>query len=85
MTKSPRGRLHMLRYWYVALLFTGSFLMPMLMLQLHFNLQTAERWRETYNGFDYCGLHNYIVDFFEDVHDPATKKQVKKLLDWWTM
>jgi hypothetical protein len=51
---------------------------------LHFNLQTAERWYEIYGGFDYRGLYNYIIDFFEDVQDGPAKKRAQDLLKWWS-
>jgi hypothetical protein len=54
-------------------------------VQLHFNLQTAGSWAQFYGGFDYQGLHNYIVDFFEDTPGPAAKKRAKDLLNWWSM
>jgi hypothetical protein len=53
--------------------------------QLHFNLQTAGSWTPIYGGFDYQGLHNYIVDVFEDTPGPAAKKRAKELLNWWSM
>jgi hypothetical protein len=53
--------------------------------QLHYNLQTAERWYEIYGGFDYHALYNEIVDYFEDVPTPAAKKRAQNLMDWWTM
>ncbi|PPQ81607.1 hypothetical protein CVT26_013569 [Gymnopilus dilepis] len=46
-------------------------------------VMTGERWDPTYGGFDYVGLYNYIVDFFEDLHDPLTKKRARELLLWW--
>ena len=52
--------------------------------QLHFNLQTAAAWTVVYGGFDYRGLYNYVVDFFDDVPGPAAKKRSKDLLDWWS-
>lgn len=55
------------------------------LLQLHFNLQTAERWNELYGGFDYRGLYNYIVDFFEDVQDGPAKTRAQDLLKWWSL
>jgi len=55
------------------------------LLQLHFNLQTAERWYEIYGGFDYRGLYNYIVDFFEDVQESPAKKRAQDLLNWWSL
>ncbi|KJA23053.1 hypothetical protein HYPSUDRAFT_201615 [Hypholoma sublateritium FD-334 SS-4] len=51
---------------------------------LHFNLQTAAAWAVIYGGFDYRGLYNYIVDFFEDTPGPAAKERSKELLDWWS-
>jgi hypothetical protein len=53
--------------------------------QLHFNLQTAGSWAQFYGGFDYQGLHNYIVDVFEDTPGPAAKKRAKDILKWWSM
>jgi hypothetical protein len=53
--------------------------------QLHFNLQTAGSWTSVYGGFDYQGLHNYVVDFFEDTPGPAAKKRAQELLNWWSM
>ena len=68
--------------WYVYLLLMG-YLSSSRILQLHFNLQTGERWDPTYGGFDYVGLYNYVVEFFEDLHDPLTKKRARELLLWW--
>jgi hypothetical protein len=53
--------------------------------QLHFNLQTAGSWTPVYGGFDYRGLYDYIIDFFEDTQGPAAKKRAQELLTWWTM
>ncbi|KIJ95740.1 hypothetical protein K443DRAFT_11186, partial [Laccaria amethystina LaAM-08-1] len=47
-------------------------------------VQTAERWNELYGGFDYRGLYNYIVDFFEDVQDGPAKTRAQDLLKWWS-
>jgi hypothetical protein len=35
--------------------------------------------------FDYRGLYNYIVDFFEDVQDGPAKKRAQDLLKWWSL
>ena len=53
--------------------------------ELHFNLQTAGSWTSVYGGFDYNGLYNYVVDFFEDTPGPAAKKRAQELLNWWSM
>ncbi|KJA27916.1 hypothetical protein HYPSUDRAFT_130887, partial [Hypholoma sublateritium FD-334 SS-4] len=53
-------------------------------VQLHFNLQTAASWASVYGGFDYQGLSNYIVDFFEDAPGLVAKKHAKELLEWWS-
>jgi hypothetical protein len=53
--------------------------------ELHFNLQTAGSWTPVYGGFDYLGLYNYVVDFFEDTPGPAAKKRAQELLNWWSM
>ena len=52
--------------------------------QLHFNLQTAASWAPVYGGFDYRGLYNYVIDFFEDAPGPPAKKRSKDLLNWWS-
>ena len=52
--------------------------------ELHFNLQTAGSWTPVYGGFDYLGLYNYVVDFFEDTLGPAAKKRAQELLNWWS-
>ena len=54
-------------------------------LKLHFNLQTAGSWTPVYGGFDYLGLYNYVVDFFEDTRGPAAKKRAQELLKWWSL
>jgi hypothetical protein len=53
--------------------------------KLHFNLQTAGSWTPVYGGFDYLGLYNFVVDFFEDTPGPAAKKRAQELLKWWSM
>jgi hypothetical protein len=53
--------------------------------QLHFNLQTAASWTPVYGGFNYRGLYDYVVDFFEDTPGPAARKRAQELLNWWTM
>lgn len=52
--------------------------------QLHFSLQTATSWASIYGGFDYLGLYNYVVDFFDDAPGPAAKQRSKELIDWWS-
>lgn len=52
--------------------------------QLHFSLQTAASWAPIYGGFDYRGLYNYVVDFFDDAPGPAAKRRSKELIDWWS-
>ena len=51
--------------------------------QLHFNLQTVPAWIQIYGGFNYLGLYNYVVDFFEDTPGHAAKKHAQELLTWW--
>ena len=38
-----------------------------------------------YMGFDYNGLYNYVINFFEDTPGPASKKRAQELLNWWSM
>lgn len=52
--------------------------------QLHFNLQTGATWTPVFEGFNYVGLYNYVVDFFEDIPGPAAKERTQELLNWWT-
>jgi hypothetical protein len=52
--------------------------------QLHFNLQTAYSWTPVYDGFDYQGLYNYLIDIFEKTPGPAAKKRSLALLKWWS-
>jgi hypothetical protein len=75
----------MLPYRYVHVTVSHVVLTPICNCQLHFNLQTASSWTAVYGGFDYHGLYNYIVDFFEDTPGPAAKKRAQELLYWWTM
>ena len=49
--------------------------------ELHFNLQIAGSWTQVYGGFDYLGLYNYVVNFFEDTPGPAAKKRAQELLN----
>ena len=68
----------------VSSLYHMSDSIPINNQQLHFNLQTAALWAPVYGGFDYRGLYNYVVDFFEDAPGPSAKKRSKDLLDWWS-
>ncbi|KAF9529567.1 hypothetical protein CPB83DRAFT_893380 [Crepidotus variabilis] len=54
-------------------------------VMLAFNLTNCEHWRPSYNGFSYHSLYNFIIDFFEDVHDPITRRKVDQLLVWWNL
>ncbi|KAF9039168.1 hypothetical protein BJ165DRAFT_1407392 [Panaeolus papilionaceus] len=41
-------------------------------------------WVETYNGFEYRALWEYIVDYFEDTEDDEeAKARAQELLAWW--
>ena len=44
-----------------------------------------ETWTPVYGEFDYLGLYNFGVDFFEDTPGPAAKKRAQELLKWWSM
>ncbi|KAG2111769.1 hypothetical protein BD769DRAFT_1364866 [Suillus cothurnatus] len=52
--------------------------------QVRFALSSVSSWRTVDGDFDYEVFWNNIVDFFEDVPGPATKRKVDKLLEWWT-
>ncbi|KIY48732.1 hypothetical protein FISHEDRAFT_58733 [Fistulina hepatica ATCC 64428] len=54
---------------------------------LHFNLTDAEHWPQdgTYMAFNYHGLYNFLIDYFEqDATSDAAKQHVNELLNWWT-
>ncbi|KAF9441624.1 hypothetical protein P691DRAFT_683321, partial [Macrolepiota fuliginosa MF-IS2] len=50
---------------------------------LVFNLTDATGWADSYNGFSFYGLYNFLVDYFEDTPDPTSKAQAGALLAWW--
>lgn len=52
--------------------------------QVRFALSSVSSWRTVDGDFDYEVFWNNIVDFFEDVTGPVTKRKVDKLLEWWT-
>ncbi|KAJ3568909.1 hypothetical protein NP233_g5398 [Leucocoprinus birnbaumii] len=52
-------------------------------VMLVFNLTEASRWSEVYNGFSFHSLYNFIIDFFEDTPDPASRNSTQSLLQWW--
>ncbi|KAF9058033.1 hypothetical protein BJ165DRAFT_1521357 [Panaeolus papilionaceus] len=52
-------------------------------VMLVFNLTDATQWTETYNGFNFRTLWNFIVDYFEETPDDASANRVKALLKWW--
>ncbi|KAF9044321.1 hypothetical protein BJ165DRAFT_1528874 [Panaeolus papilionaceus] len=52
-------------------------------VMLVFNLTDATQWTETYNGFNFRTLWNFIVDYFEETPDEASTNRVKALLKWW--
>ncbi|KAG1834162.1 hypothetical protein EV424DRAFT_1310404 [Suillus variegatus] len=51
---------------------------------VRFALSSVSSWRTVDGDFDYEVFWNNIVDFFEDVPGPVTKRKVDKLLEWWT-
>ncbi|KAF8872004.1 hypothetical protein BD779DRAFT_1453336 [Infundibulicybe gibba] len=52
-------------------------------VQLHFALTDTPQWTDIHHNFDYQGLYNFIIDFFEDVDGPDAKQFAKNLLGWW--
>ncbi|KIY49998.1 hypothetical protein FISHEDRAFT_57730 [Fistulina hepatica ATCC 64428] len=55
-------------------------------VQLHFNLTDAQLWPQDgiYMGYNYHGLYNFIVDYFEqDSSHPEDQRAVDDLLKWW--
>ncbi|KAG1767014.1 hypothetical protein EDD22DRAFT_844769 [Suillus occidentalis] len=52
--------------------------------QVRFALSSVSSWRTIDGDFDYEAFWCNIVDFFEDVPGPVTRRKVDKLLEWWT-
>ncbi|KAG1763644.1 hypothetical protein EV702DRAFT_1051745 [Suillus placidus] len=52
--------------------------------QVHFALSNVTSWRTVDGNFDYEAFWNNVVDFFENVPGPVTKRRIDKLLEWWT-
>ncbi|KAF9032750.1 hypothetical protein BJ165DRAFT_1568204 [Panaeolus papilionaceus] len=50
---------------------------------LAFNLTDAVQWVEVYNGFNFCVLWSFIVDYFEETPDEDSKSKADELLQWW--
>jgi hypothetical protein len=51
--------------------------------QLALNLTDVSQWVEVYNGFSFQGFYYFIVDYFEDTPDLASKARADDLLKWW--
>ncbi|KAG2336251.1 hypothetical protein BDR05DRAFT_896959, partial [Suillus weaverae] len=49
-----------------------------------FTLSSVSSWRTMDGDFDYEVFWNNIMDFFEEVPGPVTRRKVDKLLEWWT-
>ncbi|KAG2154312.1 uncharacterized protein EDB93DRAFT_1081598 [Suillus bovinus] len=52
--------------------------------QVRFSLSSISSWCTVDGDFDYEVFCNNIVDFFEDVPGPITRRRVNTLLEWWT-
>jgi hypothetical protein len=52
--------------------------------KVRFALSSVTSWRSVDGDFDYEVFWNNIVDFFEDVPGPVTRRKVDNLLEWWT-
>jgi hypothetical protein len=52
-------------------------------LKLVFSLNSSRDWKTEYTGFYYPVFYNFIVDFFEDTNNEASKRKINKLLQWW--
>ncbi|KAG1837585.1 hypothetical protein C8R48DRAFT_622739, partial [Suillus tomentosus] len=52
--------------------------------QVRFALSCVSSWRTVDGDFDYELFWNNVVDYFEVVPGPVTKRRVDKLLEWWT-
>ncbi|KAG2737514.1 hypothetical protein P692DRAFT_201733086 [Suillus brevipes Sb2] len=51
---------------------------------VRFALSSVSSWRAVDGDFDYEAFWNNIVDYFEDVPGPVTRRKVETLLEWWT-
>ncbi|KAG1846724.1 hypothetical protein C8R48DRAFT_616215 [Suillus tomentosus] len=51
---------------------------------VRFALSCVSSWRTVDGDFDYELFWNNVVDYFEVVPGPVTKRRVDKLLEWWT-
>lgn len=51
--------------------------------QLALNLTDVSQWVEVYNGFSFQAFYYFIVDYFEDTPDLASKARADSLLKWW--
>jgi hypothetical protein len=52
--------------------------------KVRFALSSVTSWRSVDGDFDYEVFWSNIVDFFEDVPGPVTRRKVENLLEWWT-
>lgn len=51
--------------------------------QLALNLTDVSQWVEVYNSFSFQAFYYFIVDYFEDTPDLASKARADGLLKWW--
>ena len=51
--------------------------------QLAFNLTDVSQWVEVYNSFSFQAFYCFIIDYFEDTPDLASKARADGLLKWW--
>lgn len=51
--------------------------------QLALNLTDVSQWVDVYNGFSFQAFYYFIVDYFEDTPDLASKARADGLLKWW--
>ncbi|KAG1758358.1 hypothetical protein EDD22DRAFT_956982 [Suillus occidentalis] len=51
---------------------------------VRFALSSVSSWRTVDGDFDYEIFWCNIVDFFENVPGPVTRRKIDKLLEWWT-
>lgn len=58
---------------------------PLILIwKVRFALSSVSSWRAVDGDFDYEAFWNNIVDYFEDVPGPVTRRKVETLLEWWT-
>ena len=62
---------------------TTSWHHVLICLKLVLALSDAPGWCLEHNDLNFHDLYNLVIDFFEDVRNPAKKAKRQDLLKWW--